>query len=408
MHNISSLDNSTSSPLFDLIWQNKNAYYEHLALSNKHQQAKKESTNSSEKESMNEEEIDETLRYIENPYLVVENKPDTHFMLLAKNPETEEGQVMTFYNQIHINPDLNDANKLDEELNGCFEKSAQLKVPIICSVPTNAKNTSQIMDKLINKGFIPSGTGPGMILNYSTFDKQKAKDALKSNSEKLEIGELKQVNWIHRYDDEHPDNIMLRLWCYTLVSSFGFYSKETTANHFYEVFRHARFGPEESLRMFYVLYRETPESKPKMISVATLFVEKEKSVCGLYNVGTVKDPAIRRMGSARLLSYHAVFEIGQEELNLKYCTLQSSKAAFNLYKQLGFEHIGDWNMIVYPDNVHWLLNLLLKLVLLRFAMRLLGVRDLSEGSAWKKLLAFVVLWFSFLVTVIFWVAPQIQ
>lgn len=129
MHNVTVQNNNNSSSLFDLIWQNKNAYYEHLALANKQVQKESISSTSSGKELMNEkideEEIDETLRYIENPYLVVENKPDTHFMIMAKHPETEEGQLMTFYNQIHINPALNDANKLDEELNSCFEKSAQ-------------------------------------------------------------------------------------------------------------------------------------------------------------------------------------------------------------------------------------------------------------------------------------------
>jgi len=347
--------------VFDLIWKNKNNYYEHLATS------------------------------LPNPCIRMQKKPG-YFLCLGHNPRTNEGQAMTFYNQVHFDPayptsksDLDEINKLAKETG----------VQVIAGIPYYAKDMDTRLDDLFDKGYLQLGTGPGMVSDFDTKDIE-----WKDDRSDLKIGELIKSTDVENEDEDH--NVLLRHWCRVLVTSFGFASKEKAIDYFYDVFKNTKFGPKEPLRLFYVIHRDTPESSPRMISVASLFIEKDidtgssnsgrKGVAGLYNVATLPDPTLRRKGAARYLSTYMVYKIAKNDLNLRYCTLQSSKAAYNLYKQLGFETIGHWVMTVYPDPAHWLVALLLKITFLRLLMRLLGIRDLSQRSSWIKLLIVVLIW----------------
>ncbi|KAF0984798.1 hypothetical protein FDP41_000697 [Naegleria fowleri] len=344
---------SNKQELFDLIWQNKNHYYEHLSHSN-------------DREGMEGK----------NPCIISESKP-SYFLSLGMDPYSDNGKVMTFYNQVHFHPtqfpNVEDLDRIKK-----YAKEAH--VPLLASLPYyTSPNVEQRLEELFQNGFFMMTKSPGMICSLNTNLDHESSTAGETKFNDLQIGELKRNE-----DETSENNILLREWCNVLVSSFGFFSKKSTIEHFYHLFRNCKYGPNEKLRMFYVTHQESPQSQPIMISVASLFIEPEKHVCGLYNVATLPNPQLRRKGTARLLSRYVVYEIGKKQLGLKYCTLQSSKAAYNLYKQLGFVHVGDWSHAVSPDHAHWSIQLLMNIVLLRFFMKITGIRDLTQKSNWYK------------------------
>jgi len=78
--------------------------------------------------------------------------------------------------------------------------------------------------------------------------------------------------------------------------------------------------------------------------VATSSLAFNDGVAGVYNVATL--PHARRRGFGTLLTAHAARE--GRDLGASVAILQSSKAGFGVYRNLGFEQVGELNQYTWP------------------------------------------------------------
>ena len=78
--------------------------------------------------------------------------------------------------------------------------------------------------------------------------------------------------------------------------------------------------------------------------VATSSLAFNDGVAGVYNVATL--PHVRRRGFGTLLTAHAARE--GRDLGASVAILQSSKAGFGVYRNLGFEQVGELNQYTWP------------------------------------------------------------
>ena len=78
--------------------------------------------------------------------------------------------------------------------------------------------------------------------------------------------------------------------------------------------------------------------------VATSSLALNDGVAGIYNVATL--PHARRKGLATVLTAQAVRD--GRDLGASVAILQSSKAGFGVYRNLGFEQVGELNQYTWP------------------------------------------------------------
>ncbi|KAL9655127.1 hypothetical protein ABK040_008905 [Willaertia magna] len=248
-----------------------------------------------------------------------------------------------------------------------YQEMNKHQLPLVITLPTADLKFKEKSELLFKYNFLQlTNNSPGMVCdltdkNYNGWDMSAFE-----NQDDLFIEELQK-------SDENYETSLYE-WCNALVNSFGFPNKnEGKTKHFFHIFKNIDYGSTCQKRLFCI---RSKSLQNKIITIGSLFIEPNKQLAGIYNIGTVKDVNIRKKGTARYLSNYLTYTICKKELNLKYCTLQSSPAAFHMYQQLNFKTVGYWGMFVNLENLHFIAKYVINV--LKPWMKITGIRELSN------------------------------